>query len=198
MLIIYMALVWDFSFMREVRNRCSTINLPLQNVPDHLLRCTRTLAELGFSICSTSSSAPSATSFQSVTQQQSSDPKRSQMELIRTDGCRAADPRAEQLGCPIPVLCAGQLGCPIPALWARSFRGARTLPSAGVGQQEPPSLLLLCGRNGESASVGANSPLVFLFWNGCTLGVVFIYIYVVVIYIYIIYIYFNVAILTLI
>lgn len=43
MLIIYMALVWDFSFMREVRNRCSTINLPLQNVPDHLLRCTRTL-----------------------------------------------------------------------------------------------------------------------------------------------------------
>lgn len=143
-------------------------------------------AELGFSICSTPSSAPSATSFQSVTQQQSSDPKRSQMELIRTDGCRAADPGA------------GQLGCPIPALWARSFRGARTLPSAGVGQQEPPSLLLLCGRNGESASVGANSPLVFLFWNGCTLGVVFIYIYVVVIYIYYIYIYFNVAILTLI
>lgn len=166
MLIIYMALVRDFSFMQEFRNRCSTINHTLLNVPERLLRCTWTLTELNFSICSTPSSAPSAASSQSVTQQQNSDPKQSQIELIRTGGCCAADPGA------------GQLGCPIPPRWARPSRGARTLPSAGVGPQEPPSLLLLCGRNRESISSGANSPLVFLFWNGCSPGVVaYIYIY---------------------
>lgn len=176
MLIIYMAVVWDFSFMREVRNRCSPINLTLTKRPraQRLLRCKGTRTENSTS----ASASPPALLLGPLPFSQPQSSKVRIQSNIRPDWCPRVDAalRIPGLGSSdTPSHCC-VLG--IPQLWARPSRGAHTLPSAGGGPQEPPSLLLLCGRNGESVSRGANSPQFSYFGMAAAWKLWFTYIYI--------------------
>lgn len=130
--------------------------------------------EFNFSIRITPSSAPWAASFQSATEQQSSDPKQHQTRLMPTGGCCAADPGARQLGYPVPLLCVGHPAALGSALSRRSHAAICRGGTAGTAFTAAP-----LRPEWRKCFQRSKLPPVFLFWNGCSLEVVvYIHIYI--------------------
>lgn len=177
MLIIYMAVVWDFSFMREVRNRCSPINLTLTKRPraQRLLRCKGTRTENSTS----ASASPPALLLGPLPFSQPQNSKVRNQSNLRPDWCPRVDAalRIPGLGSTdTPSHCC-VLG--IPQLWARPSRGAHTLPSAGGGTAGTAFTAAPLWPEWRKCFQRSKLPPVFLFWNGCSLEVVvYIHIYI--------------------